>query len=272
MAELKLPSKLTSFEDVTRAFRDLEKNINTLHKAKSAAESETKETEGESGDIRATRNVDGTYTFEVRTEEGWKTPALGDSVIKFKDKPSTISQNIVKSIEDIAGDDSSTGDEKAKKVAFDEKNGKFVMPRPDYDSGWFEAVRNMVYATGATTGTTPNTSAIYTDASTVGIKALGFTFTDIPMNWEVLVAPTGTTSWSDIDGTTDSWITRLDQQDIWFSAHNAGTEHNTGLKIFITSDSHVAISTGGEHFLDWYDAGGNNVIVSNVALRLRIWK
>ena len=142
MAELKLPSKLTSFEDVTRAFRDLEKNINTLHKAKSAAESETKETEGESGDIRATRNVDGTYTFEVRTKEGWKTPALGNSVIKFKDKPSTISQNIVKSIDDLQTDDTTTGANEAVKSIFDEKENQFSVKhltgisRPDFDSGW----------------------------------------------------------------------------------------------------------------------------------------
>ena len=136
MAELKLPTKVTSFEDISRAFRELEKNVNALHKSKTSAEDEHKETEGESGDVRATRNVDGTYTFEVRTKEGWKTPAIGDSVIKFKDKPSTISKNIVKAIDEIAADDVITGDTKAKKVIFDEKNDKFVMPRPDYDSGW----------------------------------------------------------------------------------------------------------------------------------------
>ena len=35
---------------------------------------------------------------------------------------------------------------------YDEKNSKFVLPRPDYDSGWFDVRNDRQYVTGATDG------------------------------------------------------------------------------------------------------------------------
>ena len=81
---------------------EIEKKLNELSKATNTeAEGEVSDKDGKTGDIRTTRNKDGTYTFEIKTKEGWKTPALGDSLIKFKDKLSSFRQTTPKGIEDI---------------------------------------------------------------------------------------------------------------------------------------------------------------------------
>ena len=131
-------TKINSFEDTQRALQDIQKNFNILvDKVASPAEKELSETTGTTGDIQITRNKDKTYTFEVRTEDGWKTPVLGDSVIHFKGKPKTFSKEQDKSLTEIKADDSSTGDTGASNTIYDEKNKKFVMPQPDFDSDWF---------------------------------------------------------------------------------------------------------------------------------------
>jgi hypothetical protein len=146
---LKLSTKIQSFNEVSKALQTIEKYLNELDKSvNTKAESEVSDKDGKTGDIRTTRNVDGTFTFEVRTDEGWKTPAIGGSSIKFTDKPSSYSQQIVKSIDEIEVDDTSTGAKDAEKTIFDEKENKFKVshltgiPRPDYDSGWFDIDRD----------------------------------------------------------------------------------------------------------------------------------
>ena len=131
-------TKINTLEDAQRSLQELQKNFNLLvESVVSPAEKELKETEGQTGDIQISRNKDKTYTFEVRTEDGWKTPVLGDSVIHFKEKPKTFAKEQDKSLTEIKADDSSTGDTGANNTIYDEKNKKFVMPQPDYDSGWF---------------------------------------------------------------------------------------------------------------------------------------
>ena len=137
MAILKISTKMKSFNEVSKALQDIEKHLNELDKSvNTKAESEVSDKDGKTGDIRTTRNADRTFTFEVRTDEGWKTPTIGDSSIKFTDKPSSYSQQIVKSIDEIEADDTTTGDTQANKNIFDEKSSKFILPRPDYESSW----------------------------------------------------------------------------------------------------------------------------------------
>ena len=137
MDKLKISTKITTIEEAAKALQSVEKSFNKLlEKVNSPAEKELKETEGETGDIQVAQNLDKSYTFLVKTEDGWKTPVIGDSAIKFKDKPSTLSAEKKESIDEIESKDSSTGDTKAKKTIYDEKSDKFVLPRPDYDSGW----------------------------------------------------------------------------------------------------------------------------------------
>lgn len=146
--KIRILSKITSFTDVTKSLQEIEKVLNNLVETiKTPAEKELKETEGSTGDIQITQNKDKSYTFEVKTRDGWKTPVIGNSAVKFADKPATLSKKQNKSIDEIEADDTSTGGKDAEKTIFDEKANKFVLPRPDYDSGLISV------ADGQTTGT-----------------------------------------------------------------------------------------------------------------------
>ena len=135
----KVSNRIKSFEDVQRALQELEKIINELSKdVNKEAETETSDAVGKTGDIQTTRNADGSYTIEVKTKDGWKTPVIGESAIKFKDKQSSISIPQTKSIDEIEAEDSNTGSSVANLTTFDEKSNKFILARPDYDSGWVE--------------------------------------------------------------------------------------------------------------------------------------
>ena len=137
----KITTKITSFTDVQKSLQEIEKVLNELTQSvNSSAETEVSDKDGKTGDIKTQRNADGTYSFEVKTDEGWKVPALGNSLIKFKDKLNTIRQTTPKSIEELDESDASTGDSTANLTTFDEKNNKFILPRPDYDSGWLGAI------------------------------------------------------------------------------------------------------------------------------------
>ena len=141
----KITTKITSFADVQKSLQEIEKVLNELTSSvNSSAETEVSDKDGKTGDIKTQRNADGTYSFEVKTDEGWKVPALGNSLIKFKDKLNTIRQTTPKSIEELDESDASTGDSTANLTTFDEKNNKFVLPRPDYDSGW-QAIDNSTH-------------------------------------------------------------------------------------------------------------------------------
>ena len=136
MSAIKLPSKFNTFEDVRRALQDVEKSINQLSSSVNfKAEGEVSDKDGKTGDTRITQNKDKSYTFEIKTKEGWKTPVIGESAIKFKGKPAERSKFEDKSIDEIEASDTAASSSVAKKVIYDEKADKFVLPRPDYDSG-----------------------------------------------------------------------------------------------------------------------------------------
>jgi hypothetical protein len=114
MSKVKLNTKITSFTDVQKSLQSIEKYLNELSKSVNAeAERDISDKDGKTGDIKTTRNADGTYTFEIRTEEGWKTPSFGENLIKFKDKSSSFSKNKLESIEEIVTNDDSTGNSRA---------------------------------------------------------------------------------------------------------------------------------------------------------------
>mgnify|MGYP001491855061 CR=1 FL=1 len=143
----KITTKITSFSDVQKSLQEIEKVLNELTQSvNSSAETEVSDKDGKTGDIKTQRNADGTYSFEVKTDEGWKVPALGNSLIKFKDKLNTIRQTTPKSIEELDESDASTGDSTANLTTFDEKNNKFILPRPDYDSGWNAISTNATFS------------------------------------------------------------------------------------------------------------------------------
>tara|TARA_R100001082_G_C4361368_1_gene159535 strand:+ start:983 stop:1729 length:747 start_codon:yes stop_codon:yes gene_type:complete len=139
----KILTNVNNFNDVQKSLQELEKKINELlNSVNSSAESEVSDKDGKTGDTKITRNADASYTFEIRTEEGWKTPAMGQSLITFKDKPAQASKHKKESISDLEIDDTTKGTSNAAKNIFDESTGEFSVkhltgvPRPDYDSGW----------------------------------------------------------------------------------------------------------------------------------------
>lgn len=136
--KISIPKKITDFETVQKVTQDLEQAINNiLKKVAAPAEFTSSEgQEGDTGDTKIIRNTDKTYTFSIKTEDGWKSPSMDNREIRFTDLPK-VEKNIKKSITKIETDDIATGASTAKKTIFDEKAGKFIMPRPDYDSGWF---------------------------------------------------------------------------------------------------------------------------------------
>jgi len=132
---LRISSKISSFDDVQKALQEVEEALNDLTiSVSNKAETEISDEEGKTGDIQITQNKDKSYTFEIRTEEGWKTPVIGDSAVKFKSKPAFKDQD--KSIDEIETNDTTTGDKLAEKTIYDEKADKFIIARADYDSGW----------------------------------------------------------------------------------------------------------------------------------------
>ena len=160
---IKLQTKITSLQDVEKSLREIEKVFNDLTKSvNSKAESEITDKEGKTGDLQVTMNEDKSYTFEFKTETGWKTPIFQENVITFKDKPAQINQP-KKSIDELEADDTNTGDSKAKKTIFDEKASKFILPRPDYESDWLAANRNttVTVSHGLNLSTTPTLIQVY---------------------------------------------------------------------------------------------------------------
>ena len=143
LEKLKLPSRITSFPDVERMIKSLEARFHKIESSiKKPAEKDVKETEGETGDTKISRNVDGTYTFELKTKEGWKVPTYGGTAVNFDNKPPLVKAKIKKDLDTIVAEDAEKGQNIAQKTIYDEKNEKFDVshltgvPRPDYDSKW----------------------------------------------------------------------------------------------------------------------------------------
>ena len=64
MSKVKLNTKITSFTDVQKSLQSIEKYLNELSKSVNAeAERDISDKDGKTGDIKTTRNADGTYTF-----------------------------------------------------------------------------------------------------------------------------------------------------------------------------------------------------------------
>jgi hypothetical protein len=155
MEKVKLLTRMSSFQDVEKAFKELEKTLNELKQSvNTEAEGMVSDTKGKSGDIKLTQKGDKSYLFEIRTKDGWKTPVVGESAVSFREKPPFVHKDRKKTITEIETEDTSTGDTKAKKTIYDEKNDEFAVnhlitsdfnpktlkgiPRPDFDSGWLQ--------------------------------------------------------------------------------------------------------------------------------------
>jgi hypothetical protein len=141
--KITVPKRISDFETTQKTFQDLELTINNILEQLSVpAEFTSSEgDEGTTGDTKIIRNTDKSYTFSIKTEDGWKSPSIDNREIRFTDLPK-VKKDIKKTISQIEAKDTSTGATIAQKTIFDEKDGKFKVshltgvPRPDYDSGW----------------------------------------------------------------------------------------------------------------------------------------
>ncbi len=273
MSEIKLQTKINSFLEVQKSLQEIEKQLNVLSKSLSSkAESEVSDTEGKSGDIKTTRNVDGSYSFEIRTDSGWKTPVLGESSIKFKDKPASISKPTILSIDEMEAEDTTKGDVKAKKNIFDEKADKFVLPRPDYESGWFLVEEDKQYVTGATDGVAPDTSSFYDDASeVVGIPALGFSLKSPPTYYQILIAPPKVTTFDEAM-TSGILILQHAIHERYPGATSSSNWFQNGFFTYMTSPEHICFSTAQGHLFNWASPDGDTANADGAGgLRVTSW-
>ena len=79
MAEVKLITKIQTFDDVQKSLQDIEKVLNKLTEAvNSKADKEAKDTEGKPGDLKMTKNFNGSNDLEGKNEDGWVKLATAD--------------------------------------------------------------------------------------------------------------------------------------------------------------------------------------------------
>ena len=79
MAEVKLITKIQTFEDVQKSLQEIEKVLNSLTEAvNSKADKEAKDPEGKPGDLKMTKNFNGSNDLEGKTEDGWVKLATKD--------------------------------------------------------------------------------------------------------------------------------------------------------------------------------------------------
>ena len=81
----KINTKILSFGDVQKSLQEIEKELNFLSKSvNSPAETNIEDSQGKTGDVKIIKNPDKTYTFKVRSAEGWQSPIFDhDSMTNF---------------------------------------------------------------------------------------------------------------------------------------------------------------------------------------------
>ena len=123
--------------DAQRIVSELEKRIIDLEeKQDPTSTGEESEIEGEIGSLRVIKNEENENLFEIKTEDGWKRPVVGNTPVTFKRLEDVSKSKTKKSIDELESSDDTTGGTEAKNTIYDEKDGKFILPRADYDSGW----------------------------------------------------------------------------------------------------------------------------------------
>jgi len=134
---VKLITAIKTFDDVRRSLQEVERVLNELKSSvNSEPEIEMKDEQGKPGDLRTNKNADNSYSLQLKTKEGWKVAKSQTQNITFVDKDSSAEKKISKSIDQLVSEDGDTGGNVANRSIYDETSDKFVLPRPDYDSGW----------------------------------------------------------------------------------------------------------------------------------------
>jgi predicted RNA binding protein with dsRBD fold (UPF0201 family) len=264
--KVKVATKVTTIEDVQRSLQEVEKRLNELSlSVNQVAESQSSEGEGKSGDLKIVQNQNKSFSLEGCTDEGWKRLYSGEGDNKVETFFYNKQANVIKPVVTVNKWDS--------------------IPKPDYDSGWFNITVNKQYVTGATDGVVPDTSFAYTASHVVGIPALGFSFTEVPSHYQIQFAGYNVKSF---DNAMTGKILMWDGPK--FRYHLSSTWYMTGTQIYMTSPEHIVLSTGDNAVAGWSfasQAGGTEVSSSdvdfydsfdadgssqNIAMKLLLWK
>ena len=235
MQQISLISKINSIKDVTKSLQEIEKVVNELiASTNTPAEGVVSDAEGKTGDVRITQNEDKNYIFEIRAEDGWKTPVIGNSAVIFKEKPSPSSKNQKKSIDELDNDDASTGGTEAKKTIFDEKADKFVIARPDYDSGW-----------------TANASADAATTLTHNLNTQDFSLLDLRAA-------------QDASGSNTTWV--------MLGSNTHSNTGKKGYIVQISDDNNIKVGIAQDGVPQFHCAGLSGEGTDFTHFRLRMWK
>ena len=130
--------KINDLSDVESILQEVALKINEIESKLITPEDVTSsDKDAVPGMVKITKKEDKSHGFEIMTTEGWKTPFAKDVPVTFESQKTEFKKVVKKSIDEIEADDLETGNSIANLTSFDEKANKFILPRPDYDSGWF---------------------------------------------------------------------------------------------------------------------------------------
>ena len=221
--------------DIQRALETIKTELDKLkEKLEVIPESVEDETVGQVGSIRIIKNTNNESFFEIKSEDGWKKPMLGETQITLKKLKSNINRVEKKSIDELETEDSNTDSDTAKKTIFDEKASKFVIARPDYDSGW-----------------TANASA---DAATTLTHNLG------TQDFSLLDLRAGQSS----SGSNTTWV--------MLGSNTHSNTGKKGYIVQIVDNDSIKVGIAQDGVPQFHCAGLSGEGVDFTHFRLRIWK
>ena len=95
MSDIKILTKISGMRDIQKSLQQVEAELNALKDSVNFMSEDTvHDYKGKSGDIRISKNANGDYSLEGRTQEGWKrlyvhigSSQKNKAEIFFKDKP-----------------------------------------------------------------------------------------------------------------------------------------------------------------------------------------
>ena len=127
-----ISTNVQTFTDVQRALEELRNKIDDLESNQNPQPTgDESEADGEIGSIRVIKNSDKENIFEIKTDDGWKKPMVGNTPVSFKRLEEVSKTTTKKSIDELEATDTTTGDKVAEKTIYDEKADKFVIARHD---------------------------------------------------------------------------------------------------------------------------------------------
>ena len=131
-------TRVVTMQDVERSLEKIKEILSTVKQSQNPEiTAENTGVPDEPGSIKIVPQTTELSHLEIMTEKGWQKARIGKTPVILA--PTEEKSEIVKKedIDEIEVKDATTGDKRAKDTIYDNKSNKFVLPRPDYDSGWF---------------------------------------------------------------------------------------------------------------------------------------